>query len=192
MIDNQMQQVPTEHRLILVFYINIGNTEDKDVPSLMKELIARTREQSQNEERSYWFPTREGESRVECINPQLINNDQYKEVRSILDRNQKIVDELIDQKLKGTISPRFLSGFHISKMTKTIRQEFQEGTYLNDKKTRQHLKERIQQELGPDIIVKCDEENNPSSVIDSNIIIARVTWINLSRIEKYIDLTFGQ
>lgn len=45
---------------------------------------------------------------------------------------------------------------------------------------------------GKGIRVKCDEENNPPSVLDDNDLIARVYWHDERLVTKYTDLHFGK
>jgi hypothetical protein len=47
---------------------------------------------------SYWIPVREGETRVECINPKLVSQEDFTEAKQVLDRNQKIVNDIIKWK----------------------------------------------------------------------------------------------
>ena len=49
---------------------------------------------------SYWIPVREGETRVECINPKLVSEEDFTEAKRVLDRNQEIVNNIINWKNK--------------------------------------------------------------------------------------------
>jgi len=48
-----------------------------------------------NKEHMFYFVPVETESHVECINPKLVTGEEYKHAQEVLDRNQKIVDELV-------------------------------------------------------------------------------------------------
>lgn len=43
---------------------------------------------------SYIVPV-QSDTRVECLNPKLVSDEDYKEAKKLLDRNQKIVDDLV-------------------------------------------------------------------------------------------------
>jgi hypothetical protein len=49
-------------------------------------------------------------------------------------------------------------------------------TPMNTKETRHYVVELIQKRIDFQVIVKCDEENNPPEVIDENILIAQLFW----------------
>ena len=61
---------------------------------------------------------------------------------------------------------------------------------MNSQNYRAKFKERLEKELDNSVI-KCDEENNPSNVIDSCCLVARVFWTENHQ-QKYCNLVFGQ
>jgi hypothetical protein len=82
-------------KIILVHYINIGNIDGKDVSKIMEDVVNKLSPKEEDNIISYWIPVREGESRVECINPKLVSQEDFTEAKQVLDRNQKIVDDII-------------------------------------------------------------------------------------------------
>ncbi len=38
-----------------------------------------------------------GETRVDCLNPKLVSDEDYKEAKELLDRNQKIVNDIMSE-----------------------------------------------------------------------------------------------
>lgn len=79
-------------KIILVHYIHIGNMNVNDVSRYMKE-FSETCKPKEEDIISYWIPVKNGDSRVECINPKLISDDDFNEIKKVLDRNQQIVDD---------------------------------------------------------------------------------------------------
>lgn len=82
-------------KIILVHYINIGNIEGKDVSKIMEDVVNKLSPKEEDNIISYWIPVREGESRVECINPKLVSQEDFTEAKRVLDRNQEIVNDII-------------------------------------------------------------------------------------------------
>lgn len=80
-------------KIILVFYINVGNMESSDIGPWIK----RIQDIVKNEETiQYFVPTRNGNTRIECLNPKLISQEEYGNVKDLLSRNQKIVDDFME------------------------------------------------------------------------------------------------
>ena len=65
-------------KLFLVCYLNIESIRAEDVSEYLYT-FAKAFTYDESVERII-IPTREGESRVECINPVLLTDEQYKEV----------------------------------------------------------------------------------------------------------------
>jgi hypothetical protein len=60
--------------------------------------------------------------------------------------------------------------------------------------TRKVIKSDLENELGQDFKIKCDEENNPPCIVDAQIVVARVRFDidpSMPDFYKYIDLIFG-
>jgi hypothetical protein len=85
-------------KIILIHYINVGNMDGEDVSKYMEEIVKRCSPKEEDNIISYWIPVREGESRVECINPKLVSQEDFTEAKRVLDRNQKIVNDIIKSK----------------------------------------------------------------------------------------------
>jgi len=85
-------------KIILVHYINIGNIDGNDVSKIMEDVVKKLSPKEEDNIISYWIPVREGETRVECINPKLVSQEDFTEAKQVLDRNQKIVNDIIKRK----------------------------------------------------------------------------------------------
>lgn len=85
-------------KIILVHYINVGNIDGNDVSKIMEDVVKRFSLKEEDNIISYWIPVREGETRVECINPKLVSQEDFTEAKRVLDRNQEIVNDIIKWK----------------------------------------------------------------------------------------------
>jgi len=66
----------SKDKLILVHYIDTGNLNNSEIPTFV-EKVSKKISSDKDEHLSYFIPIK-GESRVECINPKLIDKDEYK------------------------------------------------------------------------------------------------------------------
>lgn len=82
-----------KEKLFLVIYLNIGSVPSIDVSAYLKD-FSRSLTYDESIERLI-IPTRDGETRVECINPVLLNEEQYAEVeKKIESLSQEVIDAL--------------------------------------------------------------------------------------------------
>jgi hypothetical protein len=82
-------------KIILVHYINIDGVPNSNLAEMMemvKESLAKDADII-----SYIVPVRDEPTRIECVNPKLLKDDDnaWDNVKRILDRNQKAVDKFI-------------------------------------------------------------------------------------------------
>ena len=89
-----------KEKIILIHYINVSNIDGNDVSKIMEEVINKLSLKEEDNIISYWIPVREGETRVECINPKLVSEEDFTEAKRVLDRNQEIVNNIINWKTK--------------------------------------------------------------------------------------------
>ncbi len=82
------------NRLILVFYIDVSCVYKDDVPAYMNEL-ATALSKSDDGTDKYFIPVYKGESRVECLNPVMLNEDEYTEVKRKLDEINEYYENLL-------------------------------------------------------------------------------------------------
>ena len=82
-----------KEKLFLVIYLNIGSIADGDVSEYIWK-FADSLTYDESVERLI-IPIRKGETRVECINPVLLNEEQYEGVRKKIENlNQEVSDAL--------------------------------------------------------------------------------------------------
>jgi hypothetical protein len=85
-------------KIILIYYINVGNINQKDVPLFMENVVKKFSPKEEDSIISYFIPIRDGETRVECINPKLVSPEDFTQAKRVLDRNQEIVNDIIKWK----------------------------------------------------------------------------------------------
>lgn len=87
--------------LILVFYINIGNLDREDVPKYIeatrKSMTEGIKEDGRIDPVTFFIPIRDGDSRLECINPKIVIGEEFMKVKSILERLEVAVDSLANK-----------------------------------------------------------------------------------------------
>lgn len=82
------------NRLILVFYIDVSRIYEGDVPAFMNE-VATDLSKNDDGTDKYFIPVYEGDSRLECINPVMISEEEYADVKRKIDEIDKIFKDLI-------------------------------------------------------------------------------------------------
>jgi hypothetical protein len=90
----------SKEKIILIHYINVGNIDGNNVSEMMENVVNKFSPKEEDNIISYWIPVREGETRVECINPKLVSQEDFTEAKRVLDRNQEIVNDIINWKNK--------------------------------------------------------------------------------------------
>jgi hypothetical protein len=90
----------SKEKIILIHYINVGNIDGNDLSEMMENVVNKFSPKEEDNIISYWIPVREGDTRVECINPKLVSEEDFTEAKRVLDRNQEIVNDIINWKNK--------------------------------------------------------------------------------------------
>lgn len=83
-------------RLILVFYIDVSRIDRSDIPIFMDEVATNLSKKDDGTDK-YFIPIYEGDSRVECINPVMVSEEEYVKVRQKLDEIDKIFKDLLKE-----------------------------------------------------------------------------------------------
>lgn len=80
-------------KLLIVAYINVQGIEDLTVPEILGRVAKRLEyDESVN---TIIVPTRDSETRIECINPVLLTDEQYQETRHKLEKLTEQMKEVI-------------------------------------------------------------------------------------------------
>lgn len=83
-------------KLILVYYVNIGTFNQSEVSQFMERFVKSVENKDMIQ---YYVPVRGENSRIECINPKLINEDEFKKVKETLDSYKSKLDEFLNTTL---------------------------------------------------------------------------------------------
>ena len=86
-------------KIILVHYINIGYMDNNDGSKTMEQVIEKLTPK-EDDIISYFIPIRKGETRIECINPKLVSEEDFMEAKRVLDRNQEIMNSWMKENRK--------------------------------------------------------------------------------------------
>jgi hypothetical protein len=81
-------------KIIIVHYVWVGNAAIEQV----EKTLGRLKNNFQHLEDniiSYWIPIKEGDSRVECINPKLVSEEDFNQAKLALDKAQLKIDEIV-------------------------------------------------------------------------------------------------
>lgn len=83
-------------KIIIVHYIDVSKAKPHNIPELMDDIVNRFKPKDDNI-LAYWVPVY-SETRIECINPKLITEEEYVDVKSFLDKHQEAVNEFLNKK----------------------------------------------------------------------------------------------
>lgn len=73
-------------KIILVCYVDISMMDNEDVPMYMNEVAAILKRE--NDQILHYLVPIKSESRIECLNPKLVSEEDYAEAKAILERLQ--------------------------------------------------------------------------------------------------------
>ncbi len=84
-----MEEVKIKDKLILAFYLNVGGLSEQDVDGY----ISRVRGSMKEDDSAiyYFIPVRNQETRVECVYPIFVDNQEIKE------RSKQVLDKLFNK-----------------------------------------------------------------------------------------------
>jgi hypothetical protein len=81
-------------KIIIVHYVWVGNAAIEQVEKTLDRLKNNFQHLEDNII-SYWIPIKEGDSRVECINPKLVSEEDFNQAKLALDKAQIKIDEIV-------------------------------------------------------------------------------------------------
>ncbi len=81
-------------KLILVAYINIGNINDADVSTFVAETAQNLKPKEDDSILFYVIPVRGEESRLECVNPKLVSEEEYEKAKRACEKITEKLKEL--------------------------------------------------------------------------------------------------
>lgn len=73
-------------KLIIVHYINVEGMSKMKAEEYLHSLIKKHEHiEKENDILTYWIATNSGETRVECLNPKLVTQEEFEKAKIILD-----------------------------------------------------------------------------------------------------------
>jgi len=86
------------NKIIIVCYVHVGNMVGQDVDNLMAKIGIMLKEREETEGiLHYLIPIYSGSSRIECINPKLLTEDEYAHTKVVLDNAQAAFKDLMER-----------------------------------------------------------------------------------------------
>lgn len=83
-------------KIILVYYIYIGDMNPVEVEDFIKQINESLSDiESQHNILSFIIPSRTEDTRIECINPKVVSEEDYKQAKKVLSGCKKKVNEFI-------------------------------------------------------------------------------------------------
>ena len=86
-------------KLILAFYMNVDRIDRYDIPAYLNEAREGLTRNLDDSVISYFIPIEGENSKVECINPNFIDGDVYKDNKEKLDNAVKKLEEFLINKI---------------------------------------------------------------------------------------------
>lgn len=99
-----MEEIKDKDKLFIVFYVNVSKISPSSINSVLKH-ISESMKYDDTINRII-IPIFNGETKVECINPKLLNEDQYKKVKDQLFEIENKFNSFINSDLKEMESDR--------------------------------------------------------------------------------------
>lgn len=81
-------------KLILVAYINVGGIHDADVSAFLTETANNLKPKEDDSILFYVIPVRGEESRLECVNPKLVSEEEYEKAHQACEKIAEKLKEL--------------------------------------------------------------------------------------------------
>ena len=88
-------------KLIMVYYLNLGNVSSQREDEILADFSANLN-RSIKEAHHILLPISDGDTRVECINPKLITQEEYESVEVFLKKAEDALSNFLE-KTKPTL-----------------------------------------------------------------------------------------
>lgn len=82
-------------KIILVFYISIEGMSLTKAEDFLSKIVEKSKTNQEDNIISYYIPIKNGETRIECLNPKLISEEDYTNIKNILDKTKQKLDEFL-------------------------------------------------------------------------------------------------
>lgn len=83
-------------KIILVFYIGCANLNREDIYELLNHTVDSFRQCWGDSVETIFIPCfEEVDTRIECVNPKLVNQDAYDEAMNVVEKFKSKTDEIL-------------------------------------------------------------------------------------------------
>lgn len=83
-------------KIILVYYVYVGDMSPNEVEDFINQLNnGLSSIESQNNILSFIVPTKTENTKIECINPKLVSDEDYKHAKKVLSNCKKKMNNFI-------------------------------------------------------------------------------------------------
>jgi hypothetical protein len=85
-------------KIILAFYVNVKNLDPRDISEYFIKL--KDNVYVNDDILNYFIAVYDGESRIECLNPKLVSEDEYNKVKELLEKTENAYKDFINKNTK--------------------------------------------------------------------------------------------
>ena len=104
-------------KLILIYYLNLGNITPQRASEILESFGANLNQEIK-EAHHILLPIRNGNTRVECLNPKIITQEEYRSVKGFLEKAEGALSDIlketqrpIEEKQKPTFFQKLIGSF---------------------------------------------------------------------------------
>lgn len=76
------------NKIILVHYVNVSKLSDNEIPEYFNNLVEHYKKYMDDSILQYWIPILNGDSRIECLNPKLVTEQEFTNAYEYLNKAQ--------------------------------------------------------------------------------------------------------
>lgn len=84
-------------KIILVFYIGCASLNREDIPEFLNHIADSFRQRWDDSVETIFIPcVEEVDTRIECVNPKLVNQDAYDEAMNVVEKFKSKTNEILE------------------------------------------------------------------------------------------------
>lgn len=87
-------------KIIIVAYVNVGSIHDDDINAFLTRTASVLKPEEDGSSLFYVIPVRGEESRLECINPKLVSEEEYEKAHQACEKIAEKLKELTKDESK--------------------------------------------------------------------------------------------
>lgn len=81
-------------KIIIVAYVNVGSIPNDDIQAFLTRTASVLKTEEDGSSLFYVVPVRKEDSRIECINPKLVSEEEYEKAREACEKIAEKLKEL--------------------------------------------------------------------------------------------------